>query len=509
MKKTISTLAALLALATLPAQEQTGVCGMTPDDRNQIEQRLLNHLAQPVAQERSGVVQYVPIHFHLVANTAGAGRHKEWRVLDQLCEMNEFYSLQDIRFYLSPHPTHGLFDKSINNDNVYENQTNTFVMENRRHDNALNVFVVQEAVSGNPPIDGAITLAYYNIPRDWIVSRKDQINSNGNGTLSHEVGHFFSLLHPFNGWDFEVFDNSYPGFPNAPSVSPLGVPTELMNGSNCNTAGDYICDTPPDYNFLEPDCVYNGGAKDPNGVLVDPMENNIMSYFSNCNYAFTNEQGDIIHTDLNSNNRNYLDNTFEPVATEITTPADLLIAPIGAQTVDFYNNVSFEWLAVEGATHYLFEIDVVSSFSTINSQAFVLTGTTHTLTNLQPNRTYFWRVRPFNYYYTCNGPVQNSFKTSSTSGIDNIEGLNGWTVSPNPLGSDNVVHIGIDAASGFDARLSVVDATGRTVFTRSEASFPAGSSSFDIALDQLSNGLYFIVLENAQGRATRKLSVVR
>ncbi|MEZ4948184.1 MAG: hypothetical protein R2784_02135 [Saprospiraceae bacterium] len=52
-------------------------------------------------------------------------------------------------------------------------------------------------------------------------------------------------------------------------VSPNGSPTELQDGSNCTTAGDKICDTPPDYNFglINGNSCY-GGAKDPNGVTA-------------------------------------------------------------------------------------------------------------------------------------------------------------------------------------------------------------------------------------------------
>ncbi len=513
MKKILSLLtASLFVLVAAHAQEPSAPCGLTPSDRTILEQRLqANVAANGDAAERSGVVQYVPIHFHLVAGSDSTGRQKINKVLDQLCEMNNFYSPQDIRFYFTPHPIYGLFDKSINNDNVYDNQTNNFIMQNRRHNAALNVFVTNLAVSGNPPIPGAITLAYYNIPKDWIVSRKDQINGNGNGTLSHEVGHFFSLLHPFNGWDFDVFDSSYPGFPNAPSVSPLGVPTEKMDGSNCTTAGDYVCDTPPDYNFLESDCVYTGGAKDPMGVLVDPMENNIMSYFSNCVYAFTPQQGDLIHTDLNSASRNYLDNNFVPAAESITTPNDLLTIPAGGDTTDFYDQVTFEWLPVAGATYYLFEIDITSTYSTTNSQEIVLAGTSLTLTNLQSNRTYYWRVRPFNEYYTCTTAKQRTFRTSTVSvtGLNEITGLNGWNVSPNPMASGNAVRILANVENGFSANISVLDAAGRPVYRQINTAFLAGNSAIELPLGELPNGLYFVVIDNAEGRSTRKLTVIR
>lgn len=46
--------------------------------------------------------------------------------------------------------------------------------------------------------------------------------------ISHEIGHCLGLYHTFHG-----------------TCSPIGAPEE-PNGSNCATAGDYICDTPAD-----------------------------------------------------------------------------------------------------------------------------------------------------------------------------------------------------------------------------------------------------------------------
>lgn len=512
MKKITSVLVAgLLTLGLAQAQTQTGVCGTSMADQQLSEARLLQNLEHAsMASDRGSVPQYVPIHFHLVANTAGQGRIKETRVLDQLCELNASYECNEMRFYLKPHPTHGLFDKSINNDAVYDSQDNLFIMENRRHTSALNVFVTNVADSGNPNPIG-IVLAYYSPSKDWIVSRKDQISGTGNGTLVHEVGHFFSLRHTFYGWESDPFTNGSPGWPTAPAVSPGGVATERMNMSNCNSAADLICDTPPDYNFgiIDNDCVYTGGAKDPLGVTVDPMENNYMGYFANCNYAFTPQQCDVVLEDLNTPQRNYLDNTFTPAAETITTPEALLVLPAGADTVDAFDQVTFEWQNVPGATYYLFEIDIVSSYTTPNAQTFLLTGTSHTLTNLQANRKYFWRVRPFNEYYTCSPAKQSFFNTPAVVATDNVAGLTGWEVSPNPLNSGNAARVLINTETGFEAALGVFDATGRQVYRQEGSVFPAGNSVFELSLGDLPDGLYFIVLENATGRAVRKLVVLR
>lgn len=68
-------------------------------------------------------------------------------------------------------------------------------------------------------------------------------------TSSHEIGHCLDLLHTHQG--------TQPGSAGC---------AENINGSNCNTCGDEICDTPAD----------NG-----NGVVngYTPDLRNLMSYY--------------------------------------------------------------------------------------------------------------------------------------------------------------------------------------------------------------------------------------
>lgn len=491
-------------------------CGNAQDQSDLIprlrENKIVMEAMRQVSENR-GETKYVPIHFHLVGDVDGNGKHKEIKILEQLCALNAAFEPVGIQFYLSAHPTNGLFDKSINNDNVYNNQSNSLVMNLRRHNNAVNVYVVNEPVSGN--MQPGIVLAYYQIQQDWIVSRKTQTNGNQpNSTLPHEMGHLFSLPHTFYGYESNSFDAADPTWSIAPVLAPNGggVTTERQNGTNCASAADEICDTPPDYNFgfIASSCAnYTGGAKDPLGTLVDPMENNYMSYFNDCSpYAFTPDQIDIMNADLNSGSRNYLDNTFVPETTEITTPADLLLAPDHASIVQFFDNVLLQWQAVPGATHYLIDVDIVSTFGTQFSQTFIETSTNKLLTNLLPNRTYYWRIKPFNYLVGCATARIRNFKTPSSVSTHDIEGLSAWQLAPNPVTAD-VATLIISAEQGFEAGIRITDAAGRTVSFQSKVTFPQGDTNYELHTEGLANGLYFVSLESANGRNVRKMSVIR
>ena len=85
---------------------------------------------------------------------------------------------------------------------------------------------------------------------------------------SHEMGHFFSLLHTFDA----------------------AAGAEFVNESNCTTAGDLICDTPADINPapVSPSCQWTGTNVDANGDFYTPIIGNIMSYHpSSCKTPFT------------------------------------------------------------------------------------------------------------------------------------------------------------------------------------------------------------------------------
>ncbi|MEJ6613926.1 MAG: M43 family zinc metalloprotease [Saprospiraceae bacterium] len=93
------------------------------------------------------------------------------------------------------------------------------------------------------------------------------------GCLPHEMGHLFGLPHTFAG---------------------SGV--ENVDGSNCDIAGDLICDTPADpyvedtqIQWLGENCEFIFTGTDINGEFYQPDVGNIMSYYG-CDCGFTRGQ---------------------------------------------------------------------------------------------------------------------------------------------------------------------------------------------------------------------------
>jgi hypothetical protein len=97
--------------------------------------------------------------------------------------------------------------------------------------------------------------------------------------LSHEMGHCLGLFHTFQG-----------------TFSGTSGCSELVNGSNCDVCGDYVCDTPADpvrlFNFPLPNCEWtNPGITDANSQLYNPDEQQIMAYtFPQCMNHFSDGQ---------------------------------------------------------------------------------------------------------------------------------------------------------------------------------------------------------------------------
>ncbi len=117
-----------------------------------------------------------------------------------------------------------------------------------------------------------------NMESDGIVLQKTASTL----TLQHEMGHYFGLNHTWHN-KTDIFKKS----------------EELVNGTNCLTESDDICDTPADpfikgtdpESYVNQDCRFINSSLDANGQYYDPIVGNTMSYYpERCNCGFTHEQ---------------------------------------------------------------------------------------------------------------------------------------------------------------------------------------------------------------------------
>ncbi len=214
---------------------------------------------------------------HIVKDSLGLPGASEGAILGGVEAMNEIYSKICVSFEVCEFRYIDNFQyDALTWDFEWDELNVKYAVASR-----INMFFVDSLV--NEPFCGKATLSgITGVGYNSICILKNCIDPN---TLSHEMGHFFGLEHTFE-------DSG----------------NELADGSNCETAGDQICDTPGDpyvagedpAEYVE-DCRYYNTKKDANGDFFSPEVTNIMSYYP-CACRFTEGQYlKMVDTYLSSN----------------------------------------------------------------------------------------------------------------------------------------------------------------------------------------------------------------
>jgi hypothetical protein len=217
----------------------------------------------------SSVINSIPIKAHILRNSDGTGGLSISELNSAIDNLNSIYTGAFMEFFLCDGINY------ISNDTFYnhfEKSEESVVTRGNNVEGVINIYFTKyvEISDGNSLCGYANTFG----GPDVIVMNND-CATNGS-SLAHEVGHFFSLIHT-----------------HGPSNSNLT--TELIDGSNCDTDGDGICDTPADPQLstsnVNSSCVYTGTATDDNGDSFNPDTENIMSYSrSSCKSHFSPQQ---------------------------------------------------------------------------------------------------------------------------------------------------------------------------------------------------------------------------
>ncbi len=220
-------------------------------------------------------INYAPIKAHVLRHDDGTGGLTETELNDAIDNMNTIYESACLAFYLCDGINY------IDDDTYYDfDQSQESALTGANNvANLINIYFCNSVSDGPSSYCG---YAYYPGNQD-VILMDNSCTMNGS-TLAHEVGHFFSLPHTHSGGD------------------------ELVDGTNCTTAGDEFCDTEADpqlsYSTVNSSCVYTGTETDANGANYNPNTHNIMSYSRKpCRDFFSVEQfAAISYTFLNVRN---------------------------------------------------------------------------------------------------------------------------------------------------------------------------------------------------------------
>ena len=501
----------LLIISNTRVSSQNHICGGIIGDQTAFMERLKSNVKAAKLRKNlksSQETVFIPVKFHLVADTDGVGRLNFSDVLDELCTLNSQFESLGMNFYLNG----GI--NEIDHTPTYESPRSAgaitrMVQEiNRVGSESVNIVVTQNADTGRP--DFGTTLGFYSFANDYVVVRKTEIG-NGGSTLAHELGHLFSLNHPHYGWedqpwDIEVHGKTVTKQTVSSSQSGGSVRVELVDKSNCEDAGDMICDTPPDYNFgfsWDRACpTFRTVVLDRNSDTIVPMQNNYMSYFLGCApYEFTQDQVNVIIEDYNSNRRSNIRNDYVPNENLINEEIEL-VSPQNNTTADFFNGIELIWSEVPHAESYYLNITGGGDdFRIITNQP------TYFMTELAPNAIYTWSVTPFNEIGGCGIKKSAILRTNDveTGTIDPaIDGS--ITLSPNPSFRGENLRVNIKSEETIAASYLMIDMNGKTLLNKT-ININQGINTLDLDIKNHAQGVYLFSIISEKGVSTQKLVI--
>jgi len=502
---------ALVLGYSLNAQHDHAQCGMTTMDQQTLVEFVqeFNKNRDLYSTNRADKLN-VPIKFHIVRRSNGTGGiTPPTLVYDQFERMRRDFIAADMNLYL--------YENSfnyINNTAIYENPGNASnTVQNAKDDDALNIFITENA---NTSSGLGTVLGFYDPNRDFIIIRITDV-AGATSSLSHELGHMFSLPHTFFGWESEPYNEASHGNPCLLTMAPgSGVRVEKVDGTNCTSAADRICDTPVDFNFgfTSNGCNYNQTIFDQNEDLIQPGVNNYMGYFIGCDeYVFTQGQIDVMRANwalnaYNGNDRSFLRSDYVPTSDTVNHDYSI-VAPAPASTTDFYNSVVLDWTDADGAQAYQVDVNAINTSTGESSfLSQVVTASEIEITDLDPGVFVSWTVKAFNEAYG-GAPVlsSNFFAGSAATSVDDLNGLlSELRVGPNPIQSGGDLFISMELAEAAAMTISLHDITGK-LHVNAIADFAAGHSEYNLGTKGVTAGLYLLKVTHGDASTYRKIII--
>ena len=230
------------------------------DEKKEILESFEREYYQLKGNRTSTAITNVPVKIHIVTQENGATSISESAILAEIEEANSYL----VNSFLEMTVCEDINYIASNNLYAFDTSSQAELYTNNIP-NILNIYFVESISSGGNGICGYTYLPgspsqYYDV-----IVMDNQCTTNASGdTLLHEFGHHWNLIHTHGVQNGTLTD-------------------ELVNGSNCQTAGDRICDTPADpqlssNNVSSVSCVYTGDDTDAQFQFFDPDTSNIMSY---------------------------------------------------------------------------------------------------------------------------------------------------------------------------------------------------------------------------------------
>ena len=493
----------LLAFLFLPifAQAQKP-CATAPQKSSWLTKFQLHPDAYALPE--SDTTLYIPLTIHFVGTDAGNGYFTFNSLLGSLCQLNADYEQANIQFYIegsihyinnSAYNIHGTVAEGA--QMMFENDV----------ENTLNLYFLDDPAGA----------CGYNLPYASIA-----INEGcaiGSHTIAHEIGHAFTLPHPFLGWEGKTYMEGdtapvkltydYTYFQDTLILDTLIIDTtfaELVDGSNCQYAADGFCDTPPDYLAYRWQCDAdntNGFLEtDPTGETFSTNGELFMSYAADhCQSKFSDQQIAAMRTFVLQERSNFLYNQtpLPPLSLEPI----VLISP-AEEAVSDLNHTPLIWSSAGDSAIYHLVVSRSFTMAYPDIDTFV-TDTTFLLTDLEIHN-YYWTVRAHNNYSFCSpNSLQGKFKAAETVATFR-ELQKNWQVGPTFVKKGASIHFFGSEPLAADAKLSIVSLSGVQL---QSAQLTQGQSHDELLLsEKCSQGMYFLIIQTADQLVLRQKIMV-
>ncbi|MDG2424257.1 MAG: M43 family zinc metalloprotease [Phycisphaerales bacterium] len=277
VKRALLVLLTLVFLPGMPALGQVGInewdCGtvLTPEGADFAKRKIDEGAWSQSTDTRDLPLLFIGVTCHIVRYSDGSEGIPESRVDTAIADLNLHMVPAGLSFFRD-----GDFIY-IDNDDYAELFTSAQRDELRQYDpveGTMNVWFI-------PVLAGLCGESSFTFStHQGIMMANDcTATASDRATFSHEVGHYFNLFHTFE--------------------TAIGV--ECVDGSNCDDAGDQVCDTAADFGrycdngstAVDGQCNLTCTDQDPcgSGLPYDPPIKNLMSYTTQrCTDHFTPNQ---------------------------------------------------------------------------------------------------------------------------------------------------------------------------------------------------------------------------
>lgn len=448
-------------------------------------------------------ILYIPMTIHLLGNDNGTGYYKFEDLVASLCQLNTDYVQANIQFFIES-PLHYLNSSAYNNHNtVLEGAEMMFAND---VPNTLNSYFLDN------PADNC----GYNLPYASIAINKGCAGI-GSHTWAHEIGHDFTLPHPFLGWEGKTYQEGdtapvkvtydYTYFQDTLILDTLIIDTtfvELVDGSNCLIAADGFCDTPPDYLAYRWFCSSQNDngfwETDPNGETFKTSGELFMSYaYDQCQSKFSPNQIAAMRSFVLNERPNYLYNQT-PLPNLSSEKAQLLSPASGALTDPNYTQLI--WNNFGPSAKYHLVVAKAPNMSYILIDTFV-TDTSIVLSGLE-SRKYYWKVQPFNKYSYCTpNSIRGKFQADeSIVAIMESEGEQ-WTIQPTFVKKGQELQI-ITHQEQPNAKATLLNMAG-VVVQQTKLSREINRITLS---EKCEPGMYFLMIQSTKGGLFRQKIVI-